>query len=621
MRAGVLYFWPPRPVDQATVEVSMAPRLVTMTGTAHVTLRGLVFECARGTAVAMDKATRCRVVACTLRNLGMHAVTVTDGTENGVVGCDMHGMGAGGVYLVAGDRRTLVPAGHYAENNHIHHYGRWDRMYRPAIVFSGVGLRASHNLIHDAPHSAVIFGGNDHLIECNEIHSVCYESNDCGAIYAGRDWTIRGHVIRHNYLHHLYGRGGKVCRTIYLDDSFAAASVTGNVFYQTTYSIFLGGGRDNLFENNVFVDCPDALHIDARGLGWQKPHIDGRLKEVAEKGTLRGIKFREPPYSTRYPELLSLIEDEPMYPKGNVVRRNIFWPGTGENIRRQAGGTEPKDTWWDHIEQRIRHLVTVEDNLVNVDPKFVDEAGCDFQLRPDSPAWQLGFERIPVEEIGLCRDADRASWPAVHAPRPLPPSIPKPAAAPPAPVRRSFRTGPPPVLVVPRGAPEAMRIERGLYHEPAGPPSFAWFAHDGELLHVTLRNEVDPAKPLVLGQRWAKGDAVELALRNGSDGDAPILVLRGYPDGRFESSAEANAPAETVRRAGEAVAFAARIQDAAIWTAEYRVPLALLGVAPGERVACNVSVRKSAGPTWVMWQGTGGLTWEVAKGGFLELAR
>ena len=425
---GVLYFWPPKPVGGGRVELSMAPGLFALTGTAHVTIRGLVLEATRGTAVTIANGRRCRVVGCTVRNVGMHAVAATDGRDNGVLGCDMEGMGGGGIYFVGGDRKTLTPAGHFAENNHIHHYGRWDRMYRPAIAMSGVGLRASHNLIHDAPHSAIIFGGNEHLIEFNEIHSVCYESNDCGAIYAGRDWTLRGHVIRHNHLHHIYGRGGLASRGIYLDDSFASATVYGNIFHQVTYAVFLGGGRDNIIDNNVFVDCPMAMHLDARGLGWQKPHIDRRLKEANAKGTLRGIRFREPPYSTRYPKLLTLLDDQPAFPKGNVVRRNIFWPGTGDDLRRMARGQPVADTWWDHITPKVRSLVTLDRNLINTDPRFVDAQAGNFQLRADSPAWKLGFVRIPVERIGLYKDADRASWPPRHTVRPMPTPPAKPKA-------------------------------------------------------------------------------------------------------------------------------------------------------------------------------------------------
>jgi len=55
---------------------------------------------------------------------------------------------------------------------------------------------------------------------------------------------------------------------------------------------------------------------------------------------------------------------------------------------------EPMDQWaswqddgWDR-------------NSVIADPMFVDESKDDFSLKEGSPAWQLGFERIPVERIG-----------------------------------------------------------------------------------------------------------------------------------------------------------------------------------------------------------------------------
>lgn len=418
--AGRLYFWPPSDIAKAVVEVSLSPGLVTLNNTTNVVLHGLVFETARGTGVAVSNAVGCRVSGCTFRNLANHGVTVFGGKKNSVVGCDLYGLGGGGIYLVGGDRTTLTPAGHTAENNHIHHFARWDRMYRPGVMISGVGNRVAHNLIHDAPHSAILFGGNDHLIEYNEIHSVCYDSNDCGAVYSGRSWTLRGHVIRHNYLHHLYGRPGGGCKGIYLDDLFSSATVYGNLFEQVTYAVFLGGGRDNLIENNVFVDCPKAVQVDARALGWCGPHADRRIEEAQTKGTIAGIRFREPPYSERYPHLLTLLDDEPKKPKGNVFRRNVFWAGAGDDIRRVMHGTVPTN-WWNAIDAQSRPCVRVENNLTDSDPRFADERGRNYQLKADSPAWAMGFQRIPVEKVGLYADERRASWPVSHQPRPLPP--------------------------------------------------------------------------------------------------------------------------------------------------------------------------------------------------------
>ena len=64
--------------------------------------------------------------------------------------------------------------------------------------------------------------------------------------------------------------------------------------------------------------------------------------------------------------------------------------------------------------------MTIEDNLIDVDPKLVDEKGANFQLHKDSPAWETGFKRIPFEKIGLYEDDARASWPVKHVVTPLP---------------------------------------------------------------------------------------------------------------------------------------------------------------------------------------------------------
>jgi len=47
---------------------------------------------------------------------------------------------------------------------------------------------------------------------------------------------------------------------------------------------------------------------------------------------------------------------------------------------------------------------------------FVDAAQLDFRLREHSPAWRVGFQRIPVEQIGLAASLDRASPPEASPP-------------------------------------------------------------------------------------------------------------------------------------------------------------------------------------------------------------
>jgi hypothetical protein len=376
---GVLYFWPPTPIEKGRAVISLAKGLVSLTGVEHVTLQGMIFEASRGTAIVMKNCKDTRVAGCILRNTGDGAVQIEGGQNDGVVGCDIYGTGSGGLRLRGGERASLTPAGHFADNNHIHHYGRWNRMYTPAISMDGVGNRVTHNLIHDAPHMAISFGGNDHVIEFNEIHDVCLESNDAGAIYAGRDWTMRGTAIRHNYLHDITGFRGRGCVGVYLDDMFCGTQIYGNVFYRVTRAAFIGGGRDCTVENNIFVDCRPALHVDARALGWAKDSVNTTMVE-----RLKAVPYTSQLWQERYPGLVKILQEEPAVPKGNVVARNISWGGR-----------------WDEAGSDARPYVTFWNNCVDADPLFQGPPPRTFRLQEDSPAYKLGFKPIPFEKIGL----------------------------------------------------------------------------------------------------------------------------------------------------------------------------------------------------------------------------
>jgi hypothetical protein len=389
--AGRLYLWPPASPTDHRIVFSVLPTLLRLKNASWITFEGLTFEASRGTAVTIENGTGNRISNCLLHDIAGWAVSISNGTNNGVSGCEITQVGEGGVSLSGGDRMQLVPSGHYAENNHIHGFGRIFRTYRPAVGIDGVGQRVVHNLIHDGPHNAIQLGGNDHLIEFNEIHHVCYETGDVGAFYMGRDWTARGTVIRHNHFHDIQGPGLHGAMGVYLDDSASGITVFGNVFHRAGRAAFIGGGRDNLVENNIFVDCTPSVHVDARGLGWMRDHVEagGVLPQ-----RLAAMPTSKPPWSERYPRLLGLLDDEPGAPKGNRIVRNI-----------SVGGT------WKNIEKIGEPLVVFEDNWVDQEPGFIDAARFNFQLRDDAPALRTGFKRIPIEQIGLLPRSERSAPP------------------------------------------------------------------------------------------------------------------------------------------------------------------------------------------------------------------
>ena len=50
------------------------------------------------------------------------------------------------------------------------------------------------------------------------------------------------------------------------------------------------------------------------------------------------------------------------------------------------------------------------------DPLFVDPEHDDYRLKEDSPALKLGFQPLPIDEMGPYESNERATWPIVEAP-------------------------------------------------------------------------------------------------------------------------------------------------------------------------------------------------------------
>ncbi|MDP4282138.1 MAG: right-handed parallel beta-helix repeat-containing protein [Bacteroidota bacterium] len=407
---GILYFYPPSTIKKGKATVSLSKNILSINGVSNLQIRGITIEGCRETGIRMNGCNNTLIAACTIRNTGDWAVTIDGGHHNGVKDCKIYDVGAGGIRIMAGDLKTLTPAECYADNNYIHHIARLKRIMNPGITLNGAGNRASHNLIAYVPHVAIYFNGNDNTVEYNEIHHACYETNDSGPIYAGRSWIMRGNVIRYNYLHDINGFEKKGCVGIYLDDLFCGTLVYGNIFNRVTSAVLIGGGRDNQICNNIFMNCEPALQIDARGLGWYSGYIPEMLKEAQTQGTLSGIAFTKPPYSTCYPVLKKLIDDKPAAPKGNIISHNICLGGSWD---------KPAGFWKASIEKEARPYLIIENNIVSsssetedstssgytiTDPMFINKKNPEkgkFRIENGSPALKLGFRQIPFKEIGL----------------------------------------------------------------------------------------------------------------------------------------------------------------------------------------------------------------------------
>jgi len=380
----------------------------------------------------------CLIASNTIRNVGDYqgnGVSVRDGFHNGIVGS--------GICISGGDRITLTPGENYADNNYIHHIGVYYKQ-GVGVSLSGCGNRVSHNLIHDGPRWGIGFGGNNLIIEYNHIRHVNLETADTGAVYTGgRDWiSSRGTVIRYNYFHDIIGFGmenGKwvsphYCWGVYLDDNTGGVDVIGNIVARCIRGlIHLHNGRDNLMENNILIDG-SLQQVEYNGWTNKHSYWISHLPTMIEgyESVINQPAWKNMRNMHIHPKDAVLPDGKIM--TGNVFRRNIIYYHKPD-ARLFRFNTVP----FDHYESDynlIYHFgqpiltgqskpgmdeweawksTGFDQHSIIDDPLFMNPEKDDYRLKPESPAFKLDFQPIPIEEIGPYRDDYRASWPIIEA--------------------------------------------------------------------------------------------------------------------------------------------------------------------------------------------------------------
>ncbi|MCX7007693.1 MAG: right-handed parallel beta-helix repeat-containing protein [Kiritimatiellaeota bacterium] len=393
-----LYFWPPCeqwPAAQIFVGDFELP-LVTLKEAAHVGLLGLTFEGGLGNGVEISGGASNVIAGCTFRNLGGSGVLVRGGVAHTVRSSDFHGLGRGGIYLAGGDRKTLTPARHVAENNNLWALGIRQKTYAVAIHLGAfgngdaVGCRVAHNFMHDLPHAAVLYGGNDNVLEFNEVAHVALTSGDVGTFYTWHDWTSQGNVVRYNFVH-----DSPRANAFYMDDGDSGDVIEGNVVARCHYGPFIGGGHLNVVRNNLIIETDRGLHFDNRGVSR------GYATDKGLRDKLHTLPVTQPPWSTRYPALPKILALDLGLPHGNLIERNVT-VACPKPLDFSGKKTDFADN-------------TIRDNLDlgTEDARFVNAAQLDYRLQPDSPVFKKlpAFQPISFEKIGLQCDEFRATLP------------------------------------------------------------------------------------------------------------------------------------------------------------------------------------------------------------------
>lgn len=422
----VLWMYPSETINTLSLSLLAEP-MMAIEGVKNVTVEGLEFTCARGMGIYLENTENVLIKGCDFNNLGSLAICIGRGTapqkqlydpapcppasrilgslastnyenpvfnrnggkNNGVVDCVITEVGAGGISLGGGDRETLTPAGNYVENCRISRYNRVEKASRPAIQISGVGNKISHCEIFDAPSSAIMLQGNDHLVEFCEIYNVCNEIDDLSAFYYGRDPSDQGNRLMYNYVHDLSPKHRVTA--FYHDDGACGMYVYGNILYKAgLFPVLIGGGSDNYYENNMIIDSPYGIYIDDRLENWcDTPYMDSLFQ-----ARMDAVHYDQAPFKDKYPLAANYFIEGFKIPKRNVATRNLFY-NIDELIRQGSRVFENG-----HIEMYNNWVTMMRSGFTK--PGFVDEENANWNLTADAPLFKYidGFKALPFDEMG-----------------------------------------------------------------------------------------------------------------------------------------------------------------------------------------------------------------------------
>ena len=422
VKKGVLYFISSEKEIESIQFSILEDPFLHLENVSNVTIEGIDFECSRGLGIAMSNTENVIIKDCSFSNLGSLGITVGKGIEpfsdyrhegigkaksgivgslqqhlyanttfnreggknNKIINCEFYQLGAGGVSLGGGNRETLEPGNNIIENSVFHDLNRIEKSYRPAVHLTGVGNRIIHCEIYNTPSMAVLMNGNNHLLEYNYIHDVVLDADDQGAFYYGRNPSERGTVIRYNYFENIPDRFSTCA--IYNDDGACGLIVDSNVFYKAgKWNVLLGGGSDNIYTNNIFMETQYGIHVDNRLQNWSKAILEkGGLIEKR----LEDVNFQNPPYSNQYPELSKYWPNDGI-PKGNLVDNNVFY-----KVDNLLDGNR------DWLEFNKSNWET------NEDLGFKNYGNRNFTLEKGAVLFKniLDFKAIPFQKIGTYRN-------------------------------------------------------------------------------------------------------------------------------------------------------------------------------------------------------------------------
>lgn len=425
-----LYYMPLPEIDldEAKVEIVRLKHLIEFNGTKEnpvrgIHMQGLTFKHTartfmenkeqllrsdwtmyRGGAIVFNGAEECSVENCEFDHLGGNTIFVNNYNRYLTVrGCYIHHSGANGIVFVGDPDMVRSPLFRYGNQNYetmdmtpgplgdnypqdcwvddclITMTGRDEKQTAPVQISMSQRIRVSHCSIYDVPRAGIninegTFGG--HIIEFCDVFNTVLETGDHGSFNSwGRDrfWTpdvvtISDQVALHPDMQYWDVLEPNVLRynRWRCDHGWDVDLDDGSSFYRIYCNLLLNGGLkmregyDRVATNNIILN--NSLH----------PHVWVRNSDDVFKHNIVFTAYQ--------PAVMnSALGESDRW--GKELDYNLFATGQAAMRKFAAHGADA--------------------HSVSADPLFVNLGQGDFRVRPESPAFKIGFRNFDMTDFGV----------------------------------------------------------------------------------------------------------------------------------------------------------------------------------------------------------------------------